>query len=144
MEFSNDKENNSINLDFSNLDMIAKDNKEEQINDNENEDINLSKIDFEDSNDLYMPDEKLDLSKNKNDIIEELVNEIKMNNKKSVDSNNDVNNLKNIFGTLILVQNLPLIIMKHYQMTKNIRLLLIKRQKGNNFETNIMMLILFI
>ena len=98
MEFSNDKENNSINLDFSNLDMIAKDNKEEQINDNENEDINLSKIDFEDSNDLYMPDEKLDLSNNKNDIIEELVNEIKMNNKKSVDSNIDDKNLKNIFG----------------------------------------------
>ena len=90
--------------------MISKDYKEEQIN--ENEDINLSKIDFEDINDLYMPDEKLDLSNNKNDIIEELVNEIKMNNKKSVDSNNDVNNLKNIFGTLILVQNLPLIIMK--------------------------------
>ena len=97
MEFSNDKENNSINLDFSNLDMIAKDNKEEQINDNENEDINLSKIDFEDSNDLYMPDEKLDLSNNKNDIIEELVNEIKFNNKKSDDSNNDDNNLKNVF-----------------------------------------------
>ena len=98
MEFSNDKENNSINLDFSNLDMIAKDNKEEQINDNENEDINLSKIDFEDTNDLYMPDEKLDLSNNKNDIIEELLNEIKMNNKNSVNSNNDDNNLKNIFG----------------------------------------------
>ena len=44
-----------------------------------------------------MPDEKLDLSKNKNDIFEELVNEIKFNNKKSDDSNNDVNNLKNVF-----------------------------------------------
>ena len=97
MEFSNDKENNSINLDFSNLDMIAKDNKEEQINDNENEDINLSKIDFEDTNDLYMPDEKIDLSNNKNDMIEELVNEIKINNKKSDDSNKADNKLKNIF-----------------------------------------------
>ena len=97
MEFSNDKENNSLNLDFSNLDKVAKDNKEEEIDDNENEDINLSKIEFEDTNDLYMPDEKLDLSKNKNDIIEELVNEIKFNNKKSDDSNNDVNNLKNVF-----------------------------------------------
>ena len=97
MEFSNDKENNSLNLDFSNLEMVAKDNKEEEINNNENEDINLSKIDFEDTNDLYMPDEKLDLSKNKNDIFEELVNEIKFNNKKSDDSNNDVNNLKNVF-----------------------------------------------
>ena len=97
MEFSNDKENNSLNLDFSNLDKVAKDNKEEEIDDNENEDINLSKIEFEDTNDLYMPDEKLDLSKNKNDIIEELVNEIKFNNKKSDDSNNDDNNLKNVF-----------------------------------------------
>ena len=97
MEFSNDKENNSLNLDFSNLDIIVKDNKEEEINDNENEDINISKIDFEETNDLYMPDEKLDLSNNKNDIIEELVNEIKINKKKSGDSNNDDNNLKNIF-----------------------------------------------
>ena len=97
MEFSNDKENNSINLDFSNLDMIAKDNKEEQNNNNENEDINLSKIDFEDTNDLYMPDEKIDLSNNKNDMIEELINEIKINNKKSDDSNKADNKLKNIF-----------------------------------------------
>ena len=97
MKFSNDKENNSLNLDFSNLDIIVKDNKEEEINDNENEDINISKIDFEETNDLYMPDEKLDLSNNKNDIIEELVNEIKINKKKSGDSNNDDNNLKNIF-----------------------------------------------
>ena len=97
MEFSNDKENNSLNLDFSNLDIIIKDNKEEEINDSENEDFNISKIDFEDTNDLYMPDEKLDLSNNKNDIIEELVNEIKINKKNSGDSNNDDNNLKNIF-----------------------------------------------
>jgi len=68
MEISNDKENNSLNLNFSNLDIIDNDNKEERINDNENEDINHSKIDFEDTNDLYMYDEKLDLSKNKNDI----------------------------------------------------------------------------
>ena len=97
MEISNDKENNSLNLDFSNFDIISKDNKEEEINNSENEDINLSKIDFEDTNDLYMPDEKLDLSKNKNDIIEELVNEIKINNKKSDDSNKADNKLKNIF-----------------------------------------------
>ena len=97
MEISNDKENNSLNLDFSNFDIISKDNKEEEINNSENEDINLSKIDFEDTNDLYMPDEKLDLSKNKNDIIEELVNEIKFNNKKSDDSNKADNKLKNIF-----------------------------------------------
>ena len=92
MEFSNDKENNSINLDFSNLDMIAKDNKEEQINDNENEDINLSKIDFEDTNDLYMPDEKIDLSNNKNDMIELKNNE---------DFNLEKINKKNIFRTKI-------------------------------------------
>ena len=52
MEISNDKENNSLNLDFSNFDIISKDNKEEEINNSENEDINLSKIDFEDTNDL--------------------------------------------------------------------------------------------
>ena len=97
MEISNDKENNSLNLDFSNFDIISKDNKEEEINNSENEDINLSKIDFEDTNDLYMPDEKIDLSNNKNDIIEELVNEIKINNKKSDDSNKADNKLKNIF-----------------------------------------------
>ena len=79
------------------MDIIIKENKEEEINDSENEDINISKIDFEETNDLYMPDEKLDLSNNKNDIIEELVNEIKINKKKSGDSNNDDNNLKNIF-----------------------------------------------
>ena len=97
MEISNDKENNSLNLDFSNFDIISKDNKEEEINNSENEDINLSKIDFEDTNDLYMPDEKLDLSNNKNDMIEELINEIKINNKKSDDSNKADNKLKNIF-----------------------------------------------
>ena len=97
MEISNDKENNSLNLDFSNFDIISKGNKEEEINNSENEDINLSKIDFEDTNDLYMPDEKIDLSNNKNDIIEELVNEIKINNKKSDDSNKADNKLKNIF-----------------------------------------------
>ena len=97
MEISNDKENNSLNLDFSNFDIISKDNKEEEINNSENEDINLSKIDFEDTNDLYMPDEKIDLSNNKNDMIEELVNEIKINNKKSDDSNKADNKLKNIF-----------------------------------------------
>ena len=97
MEISNDKENNSLNLDFSNFDIISKDNKEEEINNSENEDINLSKIDFEDTNDLYMPDEKIDLSNNKNDMIEELINEIKINNKKSDDSNKADNKLKNIF-----------------------------------------------
>ena len=97
MEISNDKENNSLNLDFSNLYIIAKGNKEEEINNSENEDINLSKIDFEDTNDLYMPDEKIDLSNNKNDMIEELINEIKINNKKSDDSNKADNKLKNIF-----------------------------------------------
>ena len=60
MEISNDKENNSLNLDFSNFDIISKGNKEEEINNSENEDINLSKIDFEDTNDLYMSYEKLD------------------------------------------------------------------------------------
>ena len=44
-----------------------------------------------------MPDEKIYLSNNKNDIIEELVNEIKINNKKSDDSNKADNKLKNIF-----------------------------------------------
>ena len=97
MEISNDKENNSLNLDFSNFDIISKDNKEEEINNSENEDINLSKIDFEDTNDLYMPDEKIDLSNNKNDMIEELINEIKINNKKSDNSNKADNKLKNIF-----------------------------------------------
>ena len=97
MEISNDKENNSLNLDFSNFDIISKGNKEEEINNSENEDINLSKIDFEDTNDLYMPDEKIDLSNNKNDMIEELINEIKINNKKSDDSNKADNKLKNIF-----------------------------------------------
>ena len=97
MEISNDKENNSLNLDFSNFDIISKGNKEEEINNSENEDINLSKIDFEDTNDLYMPDEKIDLSNNKNDMIEELVNEIEINNKKSDDSNKADNKLKNIF-----------------------------------------------
>ena len=57
----------------------------------------MSKIDIEDINDLYMPDEKLDLSNNKNEIIEELVNGIKNNYKKSDGSNNVDNNLKNIF-----------------------------------------------
>ena len=97
MEISNDKENNSLNLDFSNFDIISKGNKEEEINNSENEDIILSKIDFEDTNDLYMPDEKIDLSNNKNDMIEELINEIKINNKKSDDSNKADNKLKNIF-----------------------------------------------
>ena len=97
MEISNDKENNSLNLNFSNFDIISKGNKEEEINNSENEDINLSKIDFEDTNDLYMPDEKIDLSNNKNDMIEELINEIKINNKKSDDSNKADNKLKNIF-----------------------------------------------
>ena len=73
--------------------MISKSNKKEEINDNENEEFNISKIDIEDTNDLYMPDEKLDLSNNKSDIIEELVNGIKNNYKKSDDSNNADNNL---------------------------------------------------
>ena len=92
MEISSDKENNSINFDFSNLNI-----EEVNNNENENEELNVSKIDIEDSNDLYMPDEKLNISKNKNDIIEELVNEIKINNKKDDDCNNNDNNLKNIF-----------------------------------------------
>ena len=96
MEISNDKENNSINFDFSNLDMVPKINIEE-VDNNENGEFNVSKIDIEDTNDLYMPYEKLNLDNNKNDIIEELVNEIKINNKKDDDCNNNDNNLKNIF-----------------------------------------------
>ena len=92
MEISNDIENNSINFDFSNLDVIPK----EEVNNNENEEFNVSKIDIEDTNDLYMPYEKLNLNNNKDDIIEDLVKEIDINNKKG-DNNNDNNNLKNIF-----------------------------------------------
>ena len=44
-----------------------------------------------------MPVEKLELSNNKNDINEELVNEIKINNNKGDDSNNNDNILNNIF-----------------------------------------------
>ena len=90
------KENNSINFDFSNLDMAPKINFEE-VDNNENEEFNVSKIDIEDTNDLYMPYEKLNLDNNKNDIIEELVNEIRINNKKVDDNNKDYVNLKNIF-----------------------------------------------
>ena len=96
MEISNDKENNSINFDFSNLDMVPKINIEE-VDNNENGEFNVSKIDIEDTNDLYMPYEKLNLDNNKNDIIEELVNEIKINNKKVDENNKDDINLKNIF-----------------------------------------------
>ena len=116
MKISNDKENNSINFDFSNLDMAPKINIEE-VDNNENGEFNVSKIDIEDTNDLYMPYEKLNLDNkllwnkniskniflylkkkyNKNDIIEELVNEIKINNKKVDENNKDDANLKNIF-----------------------------------------------
>ena len=63
-----------------------------------------------------MPDEKLDLSNNKNDLNEGLVNEIKINNKKGDDSNNNDHNLNNIFCpcNINLRQNLPLINMKLY------------------------------
>jgi len=60
MKISNDKENNSINFDFSNLDMAPKINIEE-VDNNENGEFNVSKIDIEDTNDLYMPYEKLNL-----------------------------------------------------------------------------------
>ena len=59
MEISNDKENNSINFEFSNLDIVPKLNLEE-VNNNENDAFNISKIDIEDANDLYMSYEKLD------------------------------------------------------------------------------------
>ena len=87
MEISNDKKKFIIFKLFK----FKYNNMEEEINDNENEDINHSKIDFEDTNDLYMHDEKLDLSKNKNDIWS------KINNIKNDDNNNAENNLKNIF-----------------------------------------------
>ncbi len=38
------------------FDIISKGNKEEEINDNENEEISVSKIYIEDINKLYMPD----------------------------------------------------------------------------------------
>ena len=98
MEISNekiDKENNSINFDFSNLDVVSKGNIEEN-NNNENDEFNVSNIDIEDTNDLYMPDEKINLDDNKGDIIEELVKEIKINNKSDENNKND-KNLKNIF-----------------------------------------------
>ena len=59
MEISNDKENNSINFEFSNLYIVPKLNLEE-VNNNENDAFNVSKIDIEDANDLYMSYEKLD------------------------------------------------------------------------------------
>ena len=96
MKISNDKENNSINFDFSNLNIAPKLNTE-KVDNNENEEFNVSKIDIEDTNDLYMPYEKLNLDNNKYDIIEELVNEIKINNKKVDDNNKDDINLNNIF-----------------------------------------------
>ena len=52
MEISNekiDKENNSINFDFSNLDVVSKGNIEEN-NNNENDEFNVSNIDIEDTN----------------------------------------------------------------------------------------------
>ena len=96
---SNDKEIDSLNLDFSNLDIFSKGNLKE-MNDKQEDDINLSKIDNEDSNDLYMPYEKSEISNNKGDIIEELVNEITVNKKNGDDENKNEINFKNI-----LIQN---------------------------------------
>ena len=60
--------------------------EEENNNENENAEFNVSKTDIEDIKQLFILNEKLNLSNNKNDIIEKFVNEIKINNKKGEDN----------------------------------------------------------